>query len=302
MTRVAVIGPGRVGTLLALAARRAGHRVVAVAGGGATARERITQLVAGVRPFDEPAAAAQHADLLLLTVPDHAIEPVVAGLARADALGEQHRVVHVAGASGVEPLRTAARAGARVAACHPAMTVPTGEVDPDTLVGVAWAVTTLSPTDQPWALALVRELGGDPVAVPADRRALYHAGLTIGSNALAAAVATARQLLLAARIPDPAVFLGPLARASMDNVLEQGAVALTGPVVRGDDGTLQTHLDAIDDDVPVLGAAYRHLMQATLDVARPQLSAHTVAAVVRALGAAASGPDDPNRTPSGDGI
>lgn len=283
MTRVAVIGPGRVGTLLAVAASRAGYRVVAVAGGSPSARDRVAQMVAGVRPMHDLVDAAERADLLLLAVPDHAIEPVVADLARADALGEHHRVVHVAGARGVDPLRTAARAGAQVAACHPAMTVPTGSVDPDVLVGVAWAVTTRSPEGNRWAFAFVRDLGGDPVAVPADRRALYHAGLTVGSNALAAAVATARQLLLAAGVADPAAFLTPLARTSMENIIDHGAAALTGPVVRGDGGTLETHLDAIDADVPMLGATYRHLMRATLEAARPQLSAQAAAIIAHAL-------------------
>lgn len=284
MTSVAVIGPGRVGTLLAIASARAGHRIVAVAGGTPAARERVASHVAGVRPVEDAPAAARLAELLWLAVPDAAIEPVVTELVRADVLGERHRVVHVAGALGPEVLRRAAAAGARVAACHPAMTVPAGSVDPEVLVGVPWAVTTLE-HDHDWAHELVRDLGGDPVAVATDRRALYHAGLTVGSNAVAAAVAAARQLLLAAQVPDPAAFLAPLAHASVDHVADRGAVAITGPVVRGDAGTLAAHLAVIDDDVPMLATVYRYLALATLESVRPQLSAEAVAAIEQVLSA-----------------
>jgi hypothetical protein len=154
------------------------------------------------------------------------------------------------------------------------MTIPTGSHDPDTLVGVAWGVTA-SPDDRGWAHALVTDLGGDPHDVDEGRRALYHAGLTLGSNAAAAAVAAARQLLLAARIERPEAFLAPLVEASVANVLARGAPALTGPVVRGDLGTLARHLEAVDADLPSVADAYRHLATAVLALARPSLPPDT---------------------------
>jgi predicted short-subunit dehydrogenase-like oxidoreductase (DUF2520 family) len=280
--RVAIVGPGRVGTLLAVACSRAGHRVVAVSGGSAAARKRVGSLVAGVRPEPDPARAVQGADLVLLAVPDDAIEAVVTELARADAFVGGQRVAHVAGSRGLAPLRLAAAAGVRVAACHPAMTVPRGSADPDLLVGAAWAVTAAEP-DRRWAHELVQDLGGDPHDLPDDRRGLYHAGLAVGSNAVGAAVAVARKLLLAARIEDPTPFLAPLVEASVANVLAGGAEALTGPVVRGDDGTIRRHLEVIAEDLPTVLAAYRALTSVVLDQARPALDAAQVAALEAAL-------------------
>jgi predicted short-subunit dehydrogenase-like oxidoreductase (DUF2520 family) len=274
--KVAIIGPGRMGTLLAVAAARAGMRVVAVAGGSAGSRQQLGRAVAGVRLHDEAASAATDADLVLLCVPDGAIESVVTDLALAQAVGEGNRVVHVAGSLGLAPLRRAALAGAAVAACHPAMTVPVGSRDPELLVGVAWAVTA-HPGDRAWAEALVTDLGGDPFIVPEDRRALYHAGLAVGANAVGAAVATARRLLLAARIERPEAFLAPLIEASVTNVLERGAEALTGPVARGDVGTVAAHLEALARDVPELSPAYRALAQATLAPLRTALPEDVVA-------------------------
>ena len=278
MSTVAIIGPGRLGTLLATASARAGHRLVAVAGGRPDARDRIAALVAGCRPVATPAEAARIAEVLVLAVPDDAIEQVVTDLALADAIGERHWIIHVAGSRGLDVLARATAAGARVAACHPAMTVPTGASDPAVLLGAAWAVTAL-PGDRAWAHGFVQDLGGDPHDLPDDRRALYHAGLAVASNAVAAAVAVARQLLLGARVDDPAAFLAPLVRASATNVVRDGASAITGPVVRGDLGTLAGHLAAIERDLPELSEAYRLLARATLLPVRAGMPPEAAAAI-----------------------
>lgn len=288
--RVAVIGPGRVGTTLAAALTRAGHRVVAVAGGSDEARGRFTAAIAGARPSDDPADAARAGDLVLLATPDAVIEEVVTALVVADAVGEGDLVVHVAGALGTAPLRRAALAGAGVAACHPAQTFAAGVVDPDVLVGAGWAVTA-ERADRPWAHELVRQLGGEPHDVAEEDRVLYHAALTVGSNAVAAATAVARQLLLGARIADPAVFLRPLVAVSTANVLRDGAAVITGPVARGDVGTVRSHLATLERDVPHLADDYRWLMHVVLDQLRPALAGEVAGAIEAVLDAApAPGP------------
>ena len=281
--RVAIVGPGRVGGLLAVALSRAGHRVVAVAGGTPGSRATVTAGVAGVRDVATSVEAAALADLVVLTVPDDAIGVVVRDLARADAVGERHRVVHVAGSVGLDVLDLARRAGAGVAACHPAMTVPVGAREPELLHGVAWAVTAPD-ADRGWAHELVEDLGGDPIDVPDGARVLYHAGLALGSNAVGAVVAAARQALLAAGIREPQRFLAPLVAASVANVLRDGASALTGPVVRGDSGTVRRHLDHLEVDLPHLADVYRHLTAAIVSQA-VDLDADVAAELHSLLGA-----------------
>ncbi|MDX1659658.1 MAG: Rossmann-like and DUF2520 domain-containing protein [Nitriliruptorales bacterium] len=268
--RVAVVGPGRVGTTLAAAAIRAGYRVAAVAGGSEASRVAFARHFAGVRTHDDPAAAAAGAGLVLVTTPDDVIDDVVTAIAIADGFVEGQRVVHTSGAQGVEPLRRAALAGARVAACHPAQTFASREPDPDAIVGAAWAVTA-DRDDRGWAHELVTQFGGTPHDVPGDRRSLYHAGLVVASNAVGAAVAVARQLLVGARVEDPLPFLAPLVDASVANVLERGAEALTGPVVRGDVGTVERQLERLRADAPHLAAAYRDLTATILRQVRPAL-------------------------------
>jgi predicted short-subunit dehydrogenase-like oxidoreductase (DUF2520 family) len=267
---VVIVGPGRVGTALALALARAGFRVVGVGGGSDASRQRFAGLVAGVRSHADPASVVPRGGTVILATPDDVLAQVVTDLARADVFADGQRVVHVAGSQGLAVLERAALAGARVAACHPAQTVPAGTPDPDVFVGSAWAVTCRS-IDRGWAHDLVEAIGGDPHDVPDDRRVLYHAALTVGSNAVGAAVVVARNLLLAARVDDPRAFLDPLVAASVANVLADGASALTGPVVRGDAGTVRAHLQALDTDLPALGMAYRDLSRVVLGQVAPAL-------------------------------
>lgn len=279
--RAAVIGPGRLGTLLAHALSASGTSVVQVAGGRDTSREALRTGLAGVRDVAVE-RAADGVQLVVIATPDAAIEQVVDVLVRADALDESHHVVHLAGVFGLAPLRRAALAGARIAACHPAMTVPSGATDPALLHGTAWAVSAPVGAEA-WAHELVRDLGGDPFDVPDAARVLYHAALAAAANAVGAAAVTARRLLVAAGVAAPDRLLTPLATASLIGALTHGASALTGPVVRGDAMTIAAHLSAMQDDLPEVADAYRALSRAILHVVRPTLDAAQVAALEDAL-------------------
>ena len=278
---MAVLGPGRVGTAVALALVRGGHRVVAAVDGGGGSARRLADRIAGCRVLDDAADAIAAAGTVLVTVPDDALASVVADVARADGWRQGQRVVHCSGARGPEALHLAALAGARVAACHPAQTVPSG-AGPDALLGAPWAVTCAD-ADRGWADELVRAAGGDPFPLRADTRILYHAGLAVGSNAAAAAVAVARQLLLAAGVQQPDRILVGLAETSVRNAATGGAAALTGPVVRGDVGTVRAHLEALDADVPRLAQAYRALQGVVLDQVLGMLEPEVAARVTTLL-------------------
>jgi predicted short-subunit dehydrogenase-like oxidoreductase (DUF2520 family) len=280
--RAAIVGPGRLGTLVAHALTAAGTSVVRVAGGSAASRSQLRSGLAGVRdvPVEE---VAQGVGLVVIATPDAAIETVVDRLVRADALDESHGVVHLAGVHGTAPLRRAGLAGARIAALHPATTVPTGATDPSLLHGVAWAVTTGS-GDRAWAHELVQDLGGDPFDVPDEARVRYHAGLALASNAVGAAVVAARHLLRSAGIADAGRLIAPIAHASIETAAAGGAAALTGPVVRGDEATVRAHLAAIAPDLPEVAAAYRALSRAVLLAVRPALDPAVATALAALLG------------------
>lgn len=266
MTRVAVIGPGRVGTALGLALRGAGYEVVAVAGRGRPSIEEFARRVPGAEP-QSAVEAGRAGELVLLCVPDDALADLVRELARRDAVAEGSRWVHVAGGHGLDALRFARLAGARTAACHPAQAFPDADSGLAALPGCAWAVT-VGGADREWAHRLVGDLGGHPVDVADHARTLYHAGLAMGANATAAVVSMARDLLVGAGIPTPEMFLRPLAEAAARHAAERGPAALTGPVRRGDAGTVHAHLDELRAVLPDDAEAYVALSRLALRHAR----------------------------------
>jgi predicted short-subunit dehydrogenase-like oxidoreductase (DUF2520 family) len=260
--RVGVVGAGRVGAVLAARLRSAGHDVVAAAGDSDASLQRIATLLPGV-PNAKPTAVARACDVLLLTVPDDMLGNVVSTLVGAGAIREGQHVVHTSGRHGLAVLAPAAAVGARTAAVHPAMTFTGTAVDLDRLSGCVFGLTAAD-ADRSFVEALVADLGGRPMWVPEQARTLYHAGLAHGANHLVTLVTEAMEVLAAAGADDPAGTLRPLLTAALDNALEHGDAALTGPIVRGDAGTVAAHLEQLRTSAPQSLASYVALARATL--------------------------------------
>jgi len=260
---VGVIGVGRVGAALGAALAGAGHSVVAASGVSAASRRRAETLLPGV-PLRDPPAVAAAAELLLLTVPDDVLAGVTAGLASAGALRSGALVVHTSGSNGLQVLEPAVRAAALPLALHPVMTFTGTVVDVARLSGCSFGVTAPPPL-RPVAEALVIEMGGEPVWVPEGRRPLYHAALAGGANHLVTLVTQSMDLLARAGVEHPGRMLGPLLGAALDNALRAGDAALTGPVARGDAGTVAGHLRVLAEVSPEALAAYVALARLTAD-------------------------------------
>lgn len=290
MRTAAVVGPGRVGTALALVLPAAGYEVVAVSGRGRSSLDAFTERVPGAAVV-APDVIGQQADLVLLCVPDDALVAVVRSIARHGAVAEGSRWLHTSGGYGTDVLDPIRLAGGRVAACHPAQTFPDPERGAEALPGTSWAVTA-APEDLGWARVLVTDLRGSPVTVPGPARTLYHAGLTVGSNATSSVITLARDLLLGSGVRDPAAFLGPLVTTSAANAAEHGAAALTGPVRRGDAGTVERHLAELRAVMPEAIEAYVALARLALTHARRVgLDEAGVRRIERVLGLAEPVPD-----------
>ncbi len=260
---VGVVGVGRVGSALAVALARAGHRIVAVSGVSDASRRRAADRLprAEVLPADD---VVRRAELVLLTVPDDALAEVVNGLAAVGAFKAGQLVAHTSGRHGLDVLAPATDAGALPLALHPAMTFAGGAEDVERLVGTSFGVTAPEPL-RPVGEALVIEMGGEPVWLPDEARALYHAALAWGANYLVTLVTTAADLLRATGAERPDLLLAPLLGAALDNALRRGDAALTGPVARGDAGTVAAHLTALRDAAPEVVPAYVALARLTAD-------------------------------------
>ncbi|WP_372595475.1 Rossmann-like and DUF2520 domain-containing protein, partial [Actinotalea sp.] len=255
------------------ALRAAGHAVVCASGISRDSVERIETLLPGVPVLEVP-QVVERAELVLLTVPDDALPGLVEGLATLGAWQPGQIVVHTSGASGTAVLAPARAAGAIPLAIHPAMTFTGTSLDLSRIVGATFAVTGPTPV-LPIGQALVVEIGGEPVVVAEDARGLYHAALAHGANHLVVLVAQAAQALRAAGVEAPDRVLGPLLGAALDGAVRSagsdatGVGSLTGPVVRGDVGTVSAHLAELallagrDADAADLPDAYRALARAT---------------------------------------
>jgi predicted short-subunit dehydrogenase-like oxidoreductase (DUF2520 family) len=240
---LAVIGTGRVGRSLARAAAGAGLRVS----------------LAGRR---DAVAACEDARIALLCVPDASIEEACETIAAA--VPPLRYVGHTSGATELGALGAAGRRGARAFSLHPLQTVPDGDAALD---GAPCAVSGSDSEARRLAEVLAARLGMRPFPVPEEHRAAYHAAASIASNYLVAIEETAAQLLERTGAEDARELLAPLVLRTAANWAERGNGALTGPIARGDEETVERHLDAIADAAPELLDVYRVLAERTRELA-----------------------------------
>jgi predicted short-subunit dehydrogenase-like oxidoreductase (DUF2520 family) len=277
--RVGVVGTGRVGAVLGAALLRAGHDVVAASAVSAASRARAAALLPGV-PILAPEQVVRASTLVLLTVADDALPDLVHGLASVGAFQPGQLVAHTSGRHGLAVLEPAR--GTLALALHPVLPFAGNAVDLARLTGASFGVTAPEML-RPIAEALVLEMGGEPVWVSEQLRPLWHAALAHGANHLVTLVASAADLLRRAGVEDPAAVLGPLLGAALDGALRSGDAALTGPVSRGDAGTVAAHLSVLPDDVR---PAYLALARLTADraLASGRLRAEQAEGLLVALG------------------
>jgi len=231
-TPVAVVGAGRLGTALLGALREAGVPVTGPHGRG----------------FDGTGAG-----VVLLCVPDDAIAAAAAAVTAAGVM-----LGHCSGASRLDVL-----GDHEGFSLHPLMTVTRDGAD---FRGVTAAVAGRTPRAVAAAIALAGTLGLHAVQVAESDRAAYHAAAAIASNFLITLQDAAAELMATAGL-DRDVLL-PLARAALENWGKAGPAALTGPVARGDAGTVQLHRETVNERTPELRGLFDALVTATERLAK----------------------------------
>jgi predicted short-subunit dehydrogenase-like oxidoreductase (DUF2520 family) len=225
------------------------------------------------------------ADLVLLTVPDDALVALVAGLAATGAFRAGQLVAHTSGLHSLAALEPAARCGALPLALHPVLPFSGTDVDLVRLNGATFGVTSPEPL-RPIAESLVVEMGGEPVWVADEQRPLWHAALAHGANHLVTLVASTADLLRQAGVDEPGRVLAPLLGAALDGSLRSGDAVLTGPVSRGDAGTVRAHLEVLARVAPEVLPAYVAMARLTADraLAAGRLDPHAAGALLEVLG------------------
>lgn len=258
--RIIIAGPGRAGGSLAIAATRAGHSVI-----GFLARDEGSVSVASLLDvaflsWNEPLPPAE---LLVIAVRDDAIAEVAERV--APMAGAVHGAVHLSGLTSVAALEPLAAAGLDVGGFHPLQTLPDPMRGADALAGAHVGVTA-GPELSLVLEQLAINLGLRTFSLDDELRAVYHAAAAVAANYVVATLDLARRLF-----EDAGVDFGvarPLVEAIVANVFEiTPSRALTGPIARGDTGTVQAQMDAIREVDPELAGAFMALGRLTADLA-----------------------------------
>jgi len=264
--RLAFVGPGTVGTALALALARAGYPVVAIAGRSTGQVKALADRIPGARTADSVQQAVDATDVVFLTVPDDAIKPVAQGI----AWPIECSAIHCSGVASVDLLAPAIEASAQAGVFHPLQTFATAAQAEKNMPGSAFGIEATSDELLATLFGMAKALGGTPLAIAGDK-SVYHASAVIASNYLVTLLDIASGLweTLGLSREDGLKALLPLVRGTIENLEAVGLPrALTGPVARGDVGTIERHLDALSRVAPDILPVYKGLARRTIPIAR----------------------------------
>lgn len=244
--RVAIVGAGRLAKTLAPALRDAGYGITEIIARDSRASRRRAQLLArrvGARA-EASHSARRGAQLLWLCVPDREVGSVAAALAKSGK-GTLRLAFHSSGALSSRDLEPLRKIGIAVASVHPLMTFVAGARP--SLRGVPFAIEG-DPAATGWARRIVRDLGGESFLIPVARKAAYHAWATMTSPLLLAFLVTLEEAATLAgltRIEARRKSL-PMIRQTLENYSRLGPDhSFSGPIIRGDAGTVAKHLAVV---------------------------------------------------------
>ena len=265
MLKLGFIGAGTVGTALAVRLQSQDYQLAAVSSRSRTSAEKLALAAGGCRVFDTNQGVADSAELIFVTTPDDTITPVVSAVQWHSG----QSIVHCSGADSTEALAPALKSGARVGVLHPLQTFASVSQAIENMPGSTFALEAGEPL-----LSTLKDmagaLGGSWIVLKASDKVIYHAAAVIVCNYLVTLLKLSTDLWQTFSIPaDQATqALLPLVRGTINNIDNLGIPGcLTGPISRGDSGTVTKHLDALLKLAPAVVPTYRELGIKTIPIA-----------------------------------
>jgi predicted short-subunit dehydrogenase-like oxidoreductase (DUF2520 family) len=266
---IGIIGVGRVGTALAVNLAACGYRIAGVYSRTSDHAVSLAERVQS-EALTEPEAVIKLSDLTFMTISDDAIAFTSNTIAeKLSSQAERSKaVVHTSGIHSSDALNRLSARGLMTGSLHPALPVTNHQHSDQNsqFEGSGFAVEADHPLLLKWLEQIVDILGGYAFRLEPERKALYHTALVMASNYTVSLYAFAEQLLKSMGLSNTEAdgILNPLLQATVDNLRTQGVPdALTGPLVRGDTGTLQQHLEALQQFAPDGLKVYRALARLT---------------------------------------
>ena len=262
---IGIVGAGAVGTALGLALHRAGWPIHAVASRDPGRRERFRGLVPGARVFADATSLLDEVELIVVAVPDDAI-PRVAGRLQMYA---GQAMIHTSGLLGAEVLASAMAAGTQIGSFHPLVAFADTERAVAALHG---ATIAIEGDDQLSALLgrMAEAIGGVPVRLAPGAKGAYHAAAVLAAGGFVALLDAIAELGRVAGLDEQGslAIYGPLIEQTLGNARVLGIrAALTGPMTRGDVGTLESHLAALREHAPAALELYVAAARREVDLA-----------------------------------
>lgn len=265
MLKLGFIGAGTVGSAMALRLTQKGYPVVAVSSRSHTSAGKLARAIPNCRTVNNNQAVVDSAELVFITTPDDAIGRVVAEVKWHPG----QSVVHCSGADSTDILELARESGSQVGAFHPLQTFASTQRAIENMAGSTFAIEAGEPL-----LTVLKDmataLDGHWIELKAGDKVIYHAAAVVACNYLVTLVKLATDLWQTFGIPrqEATRALLPLLRGTIHNIETIGIPGcLTGPVARGDTGTVKKHLDAMEKAAPELLNTYRELGRQTIPVA-----------------------------------
>jgi len=262
--RIAIVGPGRIGTALALELTRAGYTIEEVISREqAASRTKAQALARRVRARATTLGNPQlDAALIWFCVPDRNIDSAARALSQSTQWRKKI-AFHSSGALSSDELNILRRRGAAVASVHPLMTFVSRSVP--SLVGVPFALEG-DHTALRLARQIARSLKGPAFTILKRDKAAYHAWGAFTSPLLVAALVIMEKVAHAAGLTpaDARKKMLPIVKQTMKNYDRLGpAGSFSGPLIRGDIEIVRQHLRVLRK-VPGARDVYCALARAAL--------------------------------------
>jgi predicted short-subunit dehydrogenase-like oxidoreductase (DUF2520 family) len=264
---VAILGLGKVGTAIGFLLKSSGYRIVSIASRSASSLSRGITYTGG-KPYKNFSDAAAQAECILITTSDDAIASVCEKISSKGSINPGKKVIHMSGAGGLNLLESAHNAGANIACIHPLQSFADVEGAIKNIPGSTFGITAEEKIKE-WSVQMVRHLGGIPFFVSDVDKPLYHIAACIASNYLTTLMHMVQEIYqsLGLNHEDAVRAFWPLVKGTMSNIETKGTIqALTGPVSRGDIGTIKKHIHALRNKMPSFLEAYSILGILTADL------------------------------------
>ncbi len=232
-------------------------------------RNRISYTGGTAFTADADAEAASLATCIFITTPDDTIATVCREIVQKGGINPGDKVIHMSGAGGLDLLESARQAGAKVASIHPLQSFADIEGAIRNIPSSTFGITADEDLRE-WSAGLVRELGGIPVEVPEAIKPLYHAAACMASNYLTTLIHAVEEIYLSLGLSREEAIRAfwPLINGTLKNIETQGSVqALTGPISRGDAGTIEQHIRVFHETLPDYLPAYCAMGLLTVELA-----------------------------------